>query len=245
MTFILFRYIILSVNKFGNKMKIKIIFLILILIPNIHAQVREIESRSYFKQGEFEVNFSTNIGVGFSKSNVTNTSQYFNYNDSTYHAETHNSEYSDRPFNFVITAALGFCILDGLTVEPELDINLITDSEVSISLLGNLTYNFNIPRKNIFPFIKIGYGISNYVSGHYYGYSSGAGDNSLDTKVFNAGVGLKLIYSSGMAMKLEINYKHFSYSNSSSYDEEYYMGSYESDTVVNALAFSIGYSILL
>jgi hypothetical protein len=226
-------------------MKIIVISSVLLLIVSIYPQVRQIESRTYFKQGDIEANISTNLGVGFSTTNGTNTSQNYNYYDSSYYTETYKSEYSDRPFNFLITASLGICVVDGLTVEPELDINLVTDSEVSISLLGNLTYNFNIPRKNVFPFIKIGYGISNYMNDYYYGYSSGTGDSSLDTKVLNAGAGLKLVYSSGMAMKLEINYKHYSYSNSSSYGDQYYQSTYESDTVVDALTISIGYSILL
>ncbi len=36
--------------------------------------------------------------------------------------------YSDRPFNLLFTASIGYCIIDGLTIEPELDINLITDA---------------------------------------------------------------------------------------------------------------------
>jgi opacity protein-like surface antigen len=228
-----------------NEMKKIILLFIIISIMHIYPQVREIESRSYFRQGDIEANISTNLGVGFSTTNSTNTSQNFNYYDSTYYTETYKSEYSDRPFNFLITASLGVCVVDGLSIEPELDINLVTDSEVSISLLGNLTYNFNIPRKNVFPFIKIGYGISNYKSDYYYGYSSGSGESSLDTKVFNAGAGLKIVYSSGMAMKLEINYKHYSYSNSSSYSDNYFQNVYEANTVVDALTLSIGYSILL
>ena len=226
-------------------MKKIILFSVIIPVMYIHPQVREIESRTYFKQGDFEVNISTNIGVGFSTTNATNTSKNFNYYDSTYNTETYKFEYSDRPFNLLITASLGICVIDGLTIEPEMDINLVTDAEVSISLLANLTYNFSIPRKNSFPFIKIGYGISNYMNDYYYGYSSGTGESSLDTKVFNTGVGLKIVYSSGMAMKLEINYKHYSYSNSSSYDDYYYQNVYESNTVVDALTLSIGYSILL
>ena len=225
----------------------KKIILLSVIIPAmyIHPQVREIESRTYFKQGDIEANISTNLGVGFSTTNSTNTYKNYNYYDSSYVTETYKSEYSDRPFNFLITASIGVCIFDGLNVEPEVDLNLFGGEEVSISLLGNLTYNFSIPKQNVFPFIKIGYGVSNYFFDYDYNYSSGAGNNSLDTKIINAGAGLKLVYSSGMAMKLEINYKHYSYSNSNSYGDQYYQNSYESDTVMDALTISIGYSILL
>ena len=211
---------------------------------HIYPQVREIESRSYFKQGDVEFNFSTNLGVGFSTSNVFQTTQNFSPYDSSYYEYSYN--YSDRPFNLLFTASIGYCIIDGLTIEPELDINLITDDETSISLIGNLTYNFSIPRKNTYPFIKLGYGLSNYYSDrYYYGYQNESGGNSLDTRVFNAGTGVKFLYSSGMALKLEINFKNFNYSTSNSYSNEYSQSTYKIDNDMNVISLSIGFSILL
>lgn len=211
----------------GARMKLKIIFIVLILSMNLYPQVREIKSRSYFKQGDIEANFSTNLGAGFPSFESSESNQYY-------------SEYDSRPFIFLITASIGICVFDGLEAEPEFDLNLITDAEISTSILVNVTYNFNIPRKNIYPFLKLGYGISNYQNDGYYYYLDR--DNSMDTGVFNAGGGLKLVYSSGMAMKLEINYRRYSYSNS--YTDYYDQNSYETDTLVEALSFSIGYSIL-
>ena len=230
--------------KIGDMMKTKIFISVLLLIFNIFPQVKVIESRSYFIQGDIEVNFSTNLGVGLSVSNSTNSYQSYNYYDSTYHTETYKSEFSNREFNLLFTASLGYCIFNGLTIEPEFDINLITDNEISISVLANLTYNFNIPKKNIYPFIKLGYGLSNYVSDYHYYYSGGSTDNSLDTKVLNAGTGIKLVYTSGSAMKLEVNYKHYSYSGSYSYGDQYSQNSTESETNIDAFTISIGYSIL-
>jgi len=224
----------------------KKIILLSVIIPvmYIHPQVREIESRSYFKQGDVEFNFSTNIGVGFSTSNVFNTIQNFSPYDSSYNEYSYN--YSDRPFNLLFTASIGYCIIDGLTIEPELDINLITDTETSISLIGNLTYNFSIPKKNTYPFIKLGYGLSNYYSDrYYYGYQNESGGNSLDTRVFNAGAGLKFLYSSGMALKLEINFKNYNYSKSSSFTNEYSQSTYKIDNDMNVISLSLGFSILL
>lgn len=231
MTFLHSRVCILTSNNERLNMKLKIIFLLLFLSLYIYPQVRVIEDRSYFKQGDFEVNFSTNVGVGFPTFKSSSSSEYNPYNYGQ----------GSNPFIFLITAAIGVCVIDGLTVEPEFDVNLITDAEVSTSILVNATYNFNIPRKNIYPFIKLGYGFSNYRTDYYY-YNSYS-DNSLDTGVLNAGAGLKLVYSSGMALKLEFNYKRFSYS--TSYDDYYDQNSYEIDTVINALTLSIGYSILL
>jgi hypothetical protein len=205
--------------------------------------VKEIESRTYFKQGNFEFNFSTNIGVGFSTFNSTTSSQNFYQYDSSYYEYT--SEYSDRPFNLLFTASFGYCIFDGLAFEPELDINLITDAETSISLIGNLTYNFNIPRKSTYPFIKLGYGVSNYLSDEYYGYPAKSDGSSFDTKIINAGAGLKLVYSSGLAMKLEINFKNYSYSTSSTYSDQYSKHTTDVEGDMNVISISLGFSILL
>jgi hypothetical protein len=207
------------------------IMLVLIMIPIVylHSQVKEIESRSYFKQGDFEVNFSTNLGVGFQSVESSNSTDYNPY----YYQD------GDRPFIFLISAAVGVCVIDGFSVEPEFDINLITDAEVSTSILANVIYNFNIPRKKIYPFIKLGYGFSNYKTDYYYNSN---GDNSLDTGVLNLGAGIKSVYSSGMALKLEINYKRYSYSNT--YNDYYNQYSYEIDALIEALSLSIGYSIL-
>jgi len=224
-------------------MKKIILFSIIIPIFHIFPQVREIESRSYFKQGDVEFNFSTNLGVGFSSSNIFQTIQNFYPYDSSYYE--YSSQQSDREFNLLFTASFGYCIVDGLTIEPELDINLVTDNETSISLIGNLTYNFNIPRKNTYPFIKLGYGLSNYYSDSHYGYSNESGGNSLDTRVFNAGAGLKFLYSSGMALKLEINFKNYNYSTTSSYTDQYYQNASQLDGDMDVISLSIGFSILL
>jgi len=224
----------------------KKIILLFVIIPvmYIHPQVREIESQSYFKQGDVEFNFSTNLGVGFSTYDVFQTTQNFSPYDSSYFKYSNTS--SDRPFNLIFTASIGYCILDGLMIEPELDINLITDAETSISLIGNLTYNFNIPKKNTFPFIKLGYGLSNYYSDYYYyGYASESNGSSLDTRVINAGAGIKFLYSSGMSMKLEINFKNYNYSKSSSFSNEYSESTYKTDNDMNVISLSIGFSILL
>lgn len=223
----------------------KKIILLAVMIPIIHiySQVREIESRSYFKQGNIEFNFSTNLGVGFSTSKIIQSTQNSYPYDSSYYQ--HSYETSDRPFNFLVTASIGYCIIDGLTIEPELDINLITDAETSISLIGNLTYNFNIPKKSTYPFIKLGYGLSNYGSSSYYGYSNESGGSSLDTRVFNAGAGVKFLYTSGMALKLEINFKNFNGSTISTYSYDYTSTTTTTESDMNVILLSIGFSILL
>jgi len=242
MTFRRFRCNIFELKNESIKMKMQIVLIVLLLIINIHSQVREIESISSFKQGDFEVSFSTNLGAGFSKTTSTNSNQYFNYYDSTQYTETYSSEFSSRDFLLLFTASIGYYFIDGLSFEPEFDINLITDDEISVSILANLTYNFTTSKKKTYPYIKLGYGVSNYVT--YYNYYGGSSDNSLDTQVFNAALGVKLLYSSGSMMRLELNYKYYSSASSYSYGDLYNQSSVESKTGIDALTIAFGYSIL-
>lgn len=223
-------------------MKLKIIFIAIFLVINSFSQIREVKPFSSFKQGDFEANFSTNLGAAFSKSNETTTYQYFNYYDSSYTTSRNNSEYSSRDFLMLITASIGYYFVDGLSFEPELDVNLITDDEISISILANLTYNFSTSNSKTYPYVKVGYGISNYVTN--YNYYGGSTDNSLDTHLFNAALGIKLASTSGSVMRLELNYKYYTNSSSYSYGDQYNQTTIESESGVDALSIAIGYSIL-
>ena len=230
-------------NQIGAAMEKIILLCVLIslLTTTTNAQVREIESRSIFNQGDWEFNISTNIGVGFLTSTSNTTTQNLYPYDSSYYEYSYNN--TSRPFNLLITASAGYCILDGLVIEPEIDINLITDADISLTLLSNVSYNFHIPRRNIFPFIKLGFGFSNYYPDHR--YSSGSEGSSLDTRVINAGAGLKFSYTSGVALKLEINYKNYSSSFSNSYNYPEYRMTENGETAVDAITLSLGFSILL
>lgn len=223
-------------------MKLKIIFIAIFLVINSFSQIREVKPFSSFKKGDFEANFSTNLGAAFSKRNVTATNQYFNYYDSTYTTSRNNSENSSRVFLMLFTASIGYYFIDGLSFEPELDINLITDDEISISILANLTYNFSTSNSKTYPYVKVGYGISNYVTN--YNYYGGSTDNSLDTHLFNAALGIKLASTSGSVMRLELNYKYYTNSSSYSYSDQYNQTTIESESGIDALSIAIGYSIL-
>ena len=212
------------------------------MIANLYSQVREIKSISFLSQGDFEVNFSTNLGAAFSSYGSTNTSKSFNFYDSTYSTNTYSSDQSSRDFLLLLSASVGYYFIDGLSFEPEFDVNLITDDEISISILANLTYNFSTSNKKTYPYIKIGYGLSNYVT--HYNYYGGSSDNSLDTKVFNAALGIKLAYTSGSVMRLELNYKYYSNSGSYSYSDPYIQTSIETESSIDALSMAFGYSIL-
>lgn len=221
-------------------MRNRIILLLLITLVNLYPQVREIETRTYFMRGDFNFNFASNIGVGFSNQTTKQIIQYTSPYDTTYSEYTFTSE--GRPFIFLVTASFGYCIIDGLTIEPELDINLSGD-EASISIAGNISYTFHVTKKKILPFVKIGYGISNYYGSDNYSGGYDSRSNAMDTKLINAGAGLRYLYSSGMALLFEINYRNYSSSHLDSNEDYYYKTTKESEFNMYSLSITIGTSI--
>lgn len=183
-------------------MKTKIIFIVLFLIANLYSQFREIKSISFLSQGDCEVNIGTSLGVGFARSTISNqNTSIYNSSDNEY---SNNSE--ETHLNFILTSSVGYFIIDGLQFEPELNINIIPNFNMSITLLGNILYNFNFSGKRAFPYIKAGYGFSNLNSNLFED-----SENLLNAKLFNAGIGLKYFYSSETAIRIEINYKNISF----------------------------------
>ncbi len=211
---------------------------------NLYPQVREIKSLSFLKKGDFEFNIGTNIGLGIPKKNTTISN--LSYDDSLYHKSSYSSD--NRLFNLILTASVAYCIIDGLEFEPEFDLNLLTDYDISVTILGNILYNFVIPGKRVIPFLKAGYGLSNLFSPnseYNYGPNTEKSDNSFNTKVFNAGIGLKYFYSSETAIRLEINYSNHSGSYVFSYDYSYQTGTRNTEIVMNSFSICLGFLILL
>lgn len=227
-------------------MKTIIFFIAIILMVNLYPQVREIKSLSFFKKGDFEFNIGASTGMGISKE--TSTGIYYDYYDSLYHESSYSSD--NRSFNLILTASVAYCILDGLEFEPEFDLNLMTfdmiSDDISVSILGNISYNFVIPDKKVIPFLKAGFGMSNIFSyGYYNSSSTEKSDNSFNTKVFNAGIGIKYFRSSKMAYTFEINYRNYSGSYVSSYDYGFQTGTENTKIVMNSFSICTGLMIML
>lgn len=208
----------------------KMICLVLFLFSYSFSQVREIESGSYYKQGNFEINFSTSLGAGFSKTNTTNT----NGND------VYSSENSSRDFLLSFIASFGYYFLDAISFEPEFDLNLLTYDDISISIIPNLTYTFSTSNNKIYPYIKLGYGVSNYVF-NYNNYNDPR-NNSLDTQVLNAAFGIKQINFSGSSFRWELNYKYYSHSSSYTNQYSYNNSTFDIESGIDVFSFSVGYS---
>ncbi|MEJ2196827.1 MAG: hypothetical protein P8X73_18485 [Ignavibacteriaceae bacterium] len=208
--------------------KIIMTFIIIFITTSLSAQVINITDRQKFKQFDWECN--TSLSIGLSSKSSESSSQYYYSNNS-----------GNGEFYSEISLALGFYILDGLSIEPEIEYNFF-EGDATLSLIGNVAYTLNLPGKKIYPFFKIGYGISGYSAYgyNYYERSSGLFE-SLNAKVINAGIGLKIVQSSLFAMRIELNYKNIRYAHS---QEVLYDGSYDISTNTSALSIKIGGSFI-
>jgi hypothetical protein len=203
----------------------RVIFIlaIFLIITSGYAQVREKSERKFYKQGDWEFGFSLNIGGSSEQTKQTST-----YSDgSSQYSYTY--DYTEKGFYTHLGVSTGYYIINGFSIEPEFDLNLY-NWEISVSLLGNLCYTFYLPQKNIYPYLKLGYGLSTEPgSSNLFEF--------LDINTINAGVGIKLIYSSGMAFRMEINYRNLTGSNIGYYSNY--------DTITSVISISFGASILL
>ena len=209
-----------------------IIFVLTIFVvsTSCYAQVNEISERQFYKQGDWEFGFSSNIGsssvqtMGPHSWTLTNTLHY-----SDYYEDTENWIY----LNLAITT--GFYIVNGLSIEPELDINSYADGW-SVTILGNLHYTFDLQQTNIYPYVKLGYGLSNDPE------NSDGLFEALNFKTINAGAGVKFMYFSELAIRMEINYRNLNGSNTFYPDTP---DSYKTETTSSIVSVLIGISILL
>lgn len=204
--------------------------LIIFLVSSLSAQVKNISEIQYFRQFDWEV--ASSFAIGLSKTTYESTSQNYYGNGS-----------GDEQFYSEISLAIGFFILDGLSIEPELDYNFFSD-DASFSIIANIAYTLHIPKKSIYPFFKVGYGKSGFTGNYYSSYPENSEGlfGALDANVINASAGLKIIQSSSFAMLLELNYKYITFNQTVNTD---YAEPYSVDTKTSALSIKIGSSFLL
>lgn len=213
---------------------ISFVLTIFLIITSGYAQVNEKSERQFYKQGDWEFGFSANIGGSSKKTKGTDT---YGYNDGS-QSSTYTYDYNEKGIYIHLGASTGYYIIDGFSIEPELNLNLSLGG-FSVSMLGNLCYTFYIPQKNIYPYLKLGYGLSNDAK------NSNGLFESLNLKTINAGAGLKFMYFPGMAFKMEINYRNLSGSNTYSYSDQYSSSLNNYKITTSVIAISVGISILL
>jgi hypothetical protein len=210
------------------------ILIIFLISSTGYAQVIEKLERQFYKQGDWEFGFSANIGGSSKKTKGTNT---YGYNDGS-QPSIYTYDNNEKGIYTHLGISTGYYLIDGFSIEPELNLNFNFEG-FSVSILGNLCYTFYFPQKNIFPYLKLGYGMSNN------GDNSNGLFESLDFKTLNAGAGLKFMYFSSLALKMEINYRNLSGSNTYSYSDQYSSSSSKYEITTSVISISIGISILL
>jgi hypothetical protein len=105
---------------------------------------------------------------------------------------------------FFITPRLGYFVITGLEVEPELMFMFTPGSHPVYILNSDVSYNFNTNKKGV-PFVLVGYGIANRYPIIKKDFAVG---------VLNVGVGVKFFLEEGPTVRLEYRYQKFSLSSS-------------------------------
>lgn len=180
-----------------------------------------------FRKSDVELTFSASFGAWESGINVASTEP--NSNFTTVFTEVR---------NFVsLSVTPGYYILDGLSIEPELGMIAVEKRKPTFFLLGNISYTYLIPNSIVAAFALTGYGVSNAVTYPMYGNALMQSSQSLHIPIFNAGGGVKILATSDIIIRTEINYRKFKWTDESSY--------YKEENKHSTTAFIFGFSILL
>lgn len=201
-------------------MKTKIVFISFILIMlSGNAQVREVGIRQYYKQGDIELSFFSNLGKVIRT--VTTSSSY--------HEEY---IYENNYLHFFIGATVGYYIIDGLSIEPEVDFITIIGSDPSYAIIGNLCYTVYSPLENNYFYVKLGYGWG-AMENNYHADNGGY-------RIINSAIGFKARILSSFTYRVELNYRNLSKEYSAK--DEYY--DYSESINSNSISISSGINFL-
>ncbi len=170
-------------------MKNRVVFVAAILFcgwASLYAQT---------KQGAWELSLSGNIG---SVSTSTKSEGSFGRFESKGEAQGF----------LALTARPGFYIIDGLVLEPEILWTAVEGTEPSLSLSGNLAYNFTVPKSRVTPFVLIGYGTGNAVP--FLQRLLFRSSDELNISLLNLGAGVKIFVTERVALRTEYRFQRFS-----------------------------------
>lgn len=194
----------------------------------VDAQVRKLSERENFSAGSFEAGLNADIGLNTIEKNASESNYiYINLGD-------------ERRIYLGLSASLGYYILDGLSVEPKLGLNFNFD-EVTALIAGRVCYTFNNESRSTYPYLTVGYGVTDYINNSY--IQAGLFE-SLNYKVVTAGAGLKFMQSFHRAFILGLSYSYI-YGTDGILTYAYMSGSIESQpmkTTMSLLSLFFGYS---
>jgi len=179
-----------------------------------------------FLKGTTELGLGGSLGSYTTKS--TSSGLYGNYSNS----ETKNYA--------ILNLSVGYYVADGLSIEPEISLMAMQGLEPSDLFLVNVSYTMPNPSSKFSPFILVGYGVSN--SMQFPGLSIlGRVSDKLDVGVLNVGAGIKYLVSEDIALKMELNYRKESFTQTISY----FGSSSSSDNTFATTGLLFGFSVLL
>lgn len=140
---------------------------------------------------------------------------------------------------FLVSPRLGFFVIKGLELEPELLFMLGSGSDPVYMLNGNVSYNFISTGKGV-PFLLLGYGIANTIPFFNVPFTK----TNFRIDVLNIGGGIKIFLQEDIAVRLEYRFQKFTGQGEMyNYNYSYYTSTQKVDTRINTVQF--GFSIFL
>jgi opacity protein-like surface antigen len=151
--------------------------------------------------------------------------------------QRYSSGSSESSGAFLLSPRIGFFVMKGLEIEPELVFMAASGSDPVYVLNGNVSYNFIAGGKAV-PFVLLGYGMANTVP--LFGVPMFRNDFSVG--VFNIGAGVKGFLTEDIALRIEYRYQRYS-GHGETVTGGYYSYSPEVDMRIHTVQF--GLSVLL
>jgi hypothetical protein len=148
-----------------------------------------------------------------------------------------------------INTCVGYYIINGLSIEPQLGLLAVEHISPAQSVLMNLSYTGRIQNSSIALFLRGGYGIANAISSPILAYTPIGPRGKWDVHILNVGAGVKYLLKENIAFRCEINYRtekypyevyHYIYSG--------YSYSYITETIdrtISSYGIMFGFSVIL
>ena len=139
--------------------------------------------------------------------------------------------------NILASGRVGFFLVQGLEIEPEITLLKPENLDVMYVLNGNLAYNFTLPAGNAAPFVLAGYGITNSVP--IFGLPLSHIDMTIG--VLNLGVGMKVKIVERAALRVEYRFQKYTGEDTRT------SGTFTSTTTVDLTmhTLGVGFSLML
>jgi Outer membrane protein beta-barrel domain len=187
-------------------------FLLLLLLSAICSAI----TSAQFEQGKVEITF--NGTAGYLKDNLPV------------------NLYGSQSIGYVmLNTDVGYYLLDGFSIEPQLGLLATENTFPSQSALLNLSYTHRISTSAIALFIRGGYGISNSLSSPVVGFVPIRINTVSNVHLINASGGTKILLSEHVALNIELNYRR------EAFDDDVPVGLYFINNNIVPLTHTVDY----